>query len=246
MQKISLKKAGSIRNYVNILGVRLDSTSTSSVLNTIGGFLLSKHKFSVFTLNPEILVMAERDRDLKKVLNLSDINIPDGVGLKIAEPSLIIIKGRELFLELLALARKKNWKVFFVGGKGIKNVTAGPMLDENAEPISDRDREIEIETIRKVNKFNPDILFVGFGAPKQEKWIHKWLPELEVGGAMAVGGTFDYVFGKAKPPPKWIEKIGLEWLWRVLHEPKRWFRIFNAVIVFPLKVLCSRLWQKRA
>lgn len=239
-QKMTTKSA---RNYVNILGVRLDSTSTSSVLNTIGGFLQSKHKFSVFTPNPEILLEASRDINFKKILNLGDINVPDGVGLKIAAPSLNIIKGRQLFLELVALARKKNRKVFFVGGKGIKNVTTGPLLNKNGEPISEKDRKIEIELVEKINKFKPDLLFVGFGMPKQEKWISKWLPKLEVGGAMAVGGTFDYVFGKAILPPVWIGKAGLEWLWRALHEPKRVLRILNAVIVFPLKVLFFKLSQ---
>jgi len=244
MQKISLKKADSDQKYVNILNVRLDSTNIVEVLNTIGDFLRSGYKFSLFTSNPEILIEASRDLNFKNILNLSDINIPDGVGLKIAEPSLNIIKGRELFLELIALAQKKNWKVFFVGGKGIKNVTAGPMLDKNGEPESERDKEIEIELVEKINRARPDLLFVGFGAPKQEKWIHKWLPKLEVGGAMAVGGTFDYVFGKAKLPPAWIGKAGLEWFWRALHEPKRVLRILNAVIIFPLEVFWYKFQKK--
>lgn len=240
-QKMITKSA---RNYVTILGIRLDSTSIDSVLNTIGGFLQSKHKFSVFTPNPEILLEASRDINFKKILNSSDINVPDGVGLKIAAPALNIIKGRELFLELVALARKKNWKVFFVGGEKIKKVTAGPRLNKNGEPISERDKKIEIELVEKINKFKPDLLFVGFGMPKQEKWISKWLPKLEVGGAMAVGGTFDYVFGKAKLPPAWIGKAGLEWLWRALHEPKRVLRILNAVVIFPLEVFWYKFQKK--
>lgn len=240
---MSLKSA---RKHVNILNVRLDSTSIEEVLNTIGDFRQSKHKFSLFTPNPEILVEAEKNKNFQKILNSADLSIPDGIGLKIAEPSLKIIKGRELFLKLLSLARKKNWKVFFLGGMGIKNVTTGPALDKNGEPSSEEDRKIEIEIIEKINKLKPDILFVGFGYPKQERWIYKWLSKLEVGGAMAVGGTFDYVFGKAKLPPVWLEKACLEWFWRLLNEPKRIFRIFNAVIIFPLKILCSKLWQKRA
>ena len=239
------------RNYVNILDVRLDSTSTSSVLNTIGNFLRSKHKFSLFTANPELLVMAAKDQNLKKIVNSADLVIPDGVGLKYAakflhKMDLNIIPGRKLFLKLLALARKNNWKVFFLGGEGIENVTAGPVLDENGEPKTAEEAKIQKEVIQKINKIKPDLLFVGFGMPKQEKWIYKNVKKLDAKGIMAVGGTFDYVFGKARLPPEWLQKLGLEWLWRLLHEPKRASRILNAVIIFPLKVLCSKLWQKRA
>lgn len=247
-QKMAVK---SVRNYVNILGVRLDSTSTSSVLNTIGGFWHSGYKFSLFTANPELLVMAAKDQSLKKIINSADLVIPDGVGLKYAakflhKMDLNIIPGRKLFLKLLALARKNNRKVFFLGGKGIENVFAGPVLDENGEPKTAKEAKIQKEVIQKINEIKPDLLFVGFGMPKQEKWIDKNAEKLDVKGIMAVGGTFDYVFGKARLPPEWLEKLGLEWLWRLLHEPKRAPRILNAVIIFPLKVLCSKLWQKRA
>jgi N-acetylglucosaminyldiphosphoundecaprenol N-acetyl-beta-D-mannosaminyltransferase len=85
---------------------------------------------------------------------------------------------------------------------------------------------------------------VGFGAPKQEKWIYKWLPKLRVGGAMAVGGTFAYLSGQSKLPPKWMEERGLEWLWRLLNEPRRALRILKAVILFPLKISWYKFHQK--
>ncbi len=235
----------SVRNYVNILDIRLDSTSETSVLALLVDYIAHGHKFSIFTANPELLVMTQKDQNLKEIVNSADLVIPDGVGLKYAakflhKKDLNIIPGRKLFLKLLSLARKNNRKVFFLGGRGIKNVTAGPVLNENGEPISERDRKIEIEIIEKINKFKPDLLFVGFGMPKQEKWIYKNIKKLDVKGIMAVGGAFDYVFGKARLPPQWPEKLGLEWLWRLLHEPKRVLRILNAVIIFPLRVF----WYK--
>ena len=247
-QKMTTKSA---RNYVSILGVRLTSTKLVEVLTEISDFLHSKYKFSLFTANPELLVMAAKDQSLKKIINSADLVIPDGVGLKYAakflhKMDLNIIPGRKLFLKLLALARKNNWKVFFLGGKGIKNVTAGPVLDENGEPKTAKEARIQKEVIQKINEIKPDLLFVGFGMPKQEKWIYKNVKKLDAKGIMTVGGTFDYVFGKARLPPQWLEKLGLEWLWRLLHEPKRVFRILNAVVIFPLKVLCSKFWQNRA
>ncbi|MCX6705630.1 MAG: WecB/TagA/CpsF family glycosyltransferase [Candidatus Woesebacteria bacterium] len=245
MLKKQKKVLKSSRNHVNILGVRLDSTSQARVLALLEDFIVRGQKFSVFTANPELLVMAAKDQNLKEIVNSADLVIPDGIGLKYAakflhRTDLNVIPGRKLFLKLLALARKNNWKVFFLGGKGIKNVTAGSVLDENGEPKTAKEAKIQKEVIQKISEIKPDLLFVGFGMPKQEKWIFKNLPRLAVGGAIAVGGTFNYVFGPAKLPPVWMEKGGLEWLWRLLHEPKRVLRILNAVIIFPLKVF----WYK--
>lgn len=259
-QKTAVKSS---RVYVNILGVRLNSTSQTRVPALVENFRARGQKFTIFTPNPEIVLEATRDEKYRDILNSATFNIPDGVGLKIVEPSLKIIKGRDLFLDLIKLAGRNDWKVFLLGGLNSEAETAssklkvisynrttgsavkvmsasGPKLDKNAEPVSERDTKIEIDAVRKINEFRPDILFVGFGYPKQEKWIHKWLPKLNCGGAMAVGGTFSYIAGFSKLPPVWMEKGGLEWFWRLLHEPKRTFRMIKAVIIFPLKVF----WYK--
>lgn len=169
-----------------------------------------------------------------------------------------IIKGREIFLELMKLANKKSWKVFLLGGEGrisekaaknlqksLKKVVLesaeGPMLDENAIPISKKDVKIEEDVVRKINKLRPHLLFVAFGAPKQEKWLDKWMKDLDIGGAMVVGGTFDYMAKKTALPPKWMEKLGLEWLWRLMAQPGRAKRIFTAFPLFPLRVYWYRL-----
>jgi N-acetylglucosaminyldiphosphoundecaprenol N-acetyl-beta-D-mannosaminyltransferase len=146
--------------------------------------------------------------------------------------------------------------MFFLGGldneaeltaKKLKaNYSSGPKLDNNAEPISEVDRKSQIDVITKINSFGPQLLFVGFGNPKQEIWINKNLSKLNIGGAMALGGTFRYMSGHSPLPPKWMDQMGLEWLWRLFTEPFRFTRIWNAVIIFPLRVLMSKLWQNRA
>jgi N-acetylglucosaminyldiphosphoundecaprenol N-acetyl-beta-D-mannosaminyltransferase len=274
MKKTSFSDSNTARKYVNILGLSLNSTSERGVLATVEDFLVKNVKFTVFTPNPEIVLMARKDRVLKKAINSADLTVPDGIGLKYAAKFLFgkpltIIPGRKLFKSLVKKASEKGWKIFLLGGLNdeaeiassklqMTNTTAkrvtqlqirsfsGPKLDRNANPVTERDVKIEIEAIEKINRFKPDILFVGFGAPKQEKWIHKWLSKLNVGGAMAVGGTFSYLADYSKLPPAWMERAGLEWLWRLLKEPGRIKRIVSAVVIFPLKVLCSKFWQKRA
>lgn len=172
--------------------------------------------------------------------------------------SLNIIRGRELFMDLVKLANKKGWKVFFLGGMGdvaektgknlqesLKTVKIatdmGPILNREGNPINEKEIEIEKKTINKINEFSPQLLFVAFGAPKQERWVTKWLSKLNIGGAMVIGGTFDYYSKKMALPPTWMEEAGLEWIWRLIQEPRRIKRIFQAWPVFPLKVFWNKV-----
>lgn len=246
------------RKIGNILGVSVNSTQKNKVLATVRDLSARKQKFYIVTPNPEIILKAQKDKNLLLALNGATISIPDGVGLKLADPSLNIIKGRDLFMSLISLASKKGWRVFLLGGLGREaeiskqkleisyrslkmESSAGPKLNSKAEPVSESDINIQNDVVKRINDFNPQLLFVAFGAPKQEKWIAKWLPKLDVGGAMAVGGTFSYISGTKRIPPKWIGKAGFEWLWRLLAEPKRLTRIINAVFVFPLRVLVYKM-----
>jgi len=172
------------------------------------------------------------------------------------------IKGRELFIELVRLANKKHWKIYLLGGKskeaefaakrlrvnykGIKiDYSNGPILDITGKPINNFEREKEKETLKKINGYSPELLFVGFGAPKQEKWLYRWLSKLNIGGGMVVGGL-SYVSGAGRLPPKWMEESGLEWIWRLLTQPQRIRRILNAWPIFPLTVFWYKVNIKQA
>lgn len=248
------------RKTGQIMQINVNSTSTAEVLTSVEDLISHSKRFYIVTPNPELILMAQEDKNLKEALNDADISVPDGVGLKIANPTIKIIKGRELFLELINLAAKNNWKIFLLGGldkeaelaakrleslyPGIKIASAaGPMLDKEARPLSDRDIKIERDVKSRIQAFAPELLFVAFGNPRQEIWVHNNLPKLKVGGAMCVGGTLRYIAGQSILPPKWMAKGGLEWLWRLITEPKRLGRILRAVVVFPVKYIiytCSK------
>jgi N-acetylglucosaminyldiphosphoundecaprenol N-acetyl-beta-D-mannosaminyltransferase len=244
-----------------ILGINVSSTHKREVLSFFETKVARQEKFLVVTPNPEIIVQAQRDRKLTDIINTAALAIPDGVGLGLAwrflglPGSLELIKGRELFLDLLKLSDKNGWRTFFLGDKTVFatkqklsssfskvkiQAAEGPWLDSDASPISERESVKEQGCIAKINKFKPHLLFVGFGAPKQEKWVSKWLPKLSTQGVVVVGGTFDYIAGKAALPPEWMDKSGLEWLWRLINQPSRLGRVINAVFVFPLKVLLEK------
>lgn len=240
-----------------IMGINVTGTSITEVLTRVEDFISCNTKFYIVTPNPELVLMAQKNKNLKDAMNGTELAIPDGIGLKFAIPHLSIIKGRELFSELIALAVKKNWKVFLLGGledeaalASRKLQIANPKLqiqydkfvklDQNATPVTEVDIKLQKDAIDKINKFAPDLLFVAFGNPKQEIWVHENYQKLNIGGAMAVGGAFRYAAGLSTLPPKWMAGIGLEWLYRLITEPYRIGRIWNAVIVFPLKVFLSK------
>ena len=250
------------QNYVNILGIELISTSRDRLLTGVRDFISHNKKFVISTPNPELVLASTKNPELRIAVNKSEFSVPDGFGLNLASKILYgkdinIIPGRILFLDLISLANKKGWKVFFLGGgineaqnaseklkisyKSINIKTFhGPMLNNNGDPVSEDDKKFEKEAISQINTFAPKLLFVAFGNPKQELWIEKHFKNLDVNCAMSVGGTFRYIAGMSKLPPKWMSKMGIEWLWRLITEPYRIGRIFNAVIVFLLRVF----WYK--
>lgn len=248
---------------VTILEIKISNTTVSKVLEFVKLRLTTKEKFFIVTPNPEIVLMASKDWLLKKAIAKSDLSIPDGVGLKFAykflyDEILNIIKGRELFLELIKIADENSLKVCFIGGfeggaekakeeleKIYKNIKikafTAPKYGNNAQPCSVEDRNLHKSLVSKIKMFEPDLIFVGLGAPKQEKWIFRNFFRLDAVGAMAVGGTFNYIGKVLSLPPKWMEKLGLEWLWRLIIRPTRIKRIFNAIIVFPWRVFMRKL-----
>jgi N-acetylglucosaminyldiphosphoundecaprenol N-acetyl-beta-D-mannosaminyltransferase len=169
-----------------------------------------------------------------------------------------VVPGRLVFDRLIGLAVRHGWRVFLLGGEesvaqeaarriknketGIKlEYASGPWLDEHGKPKTANDRETEKEVIRVINEFSPHLLFVGFGAPRQEFWLSRNLPKLKVGVGLGIGGAIDYKAGKVSLPPKMFEKAHLEWLWRLFTQPARAGRIFTAVVIFPLKVFLFKL-----
>jgi N-acetylglucosaminyldiphosphoundecaprenol N-acetyl-beta-D-mannosaminyltransferase len=255
--------------YGQIMEINVSGTSTGEVLTRVQNFISHNktihhngRNFIITTPNPELVLMAQSNSVLKEALNFADLSIPDGVGLNFAYKflygkSLNIIPGRKIFPELIKLADREKWKVFLFGGLGEEADLAaqvlaskycnvkilsekGPRVDDHAEPVSEIDKKIEKDVIDKVNSQFPDLLFVAFGNPRQEIWVYKNAKKLNAKCIMTVGGAFRYVAGLSSLPPEWMEKGGLEWLWRLITEPKRIRRIVNAVVVFPLRVILSK------
>lgn len=150
------------------------------------------------------------------------------------------IVGADLIWDLADLAVKNNWSVYLLGGFGNTTELAAKKLQKE---LRIKNHELRIagwsnknpddqSIIEDINAVKPDVLFVAFGPIRQEKWITENLNTLNVKLAIGLGGTFDYLAGKYQNPPIIVRNFGLEWLWRLVTQPRRWRRIYNATFGF--------------
>ncbi len=164
------------------------------------------------------------------------------------------VTGADLFQQAVDLSQDKKWKIFLLGAsKGVaeKVIKHFSKIYPKAKFVGSfagtHDEEGEEEISEIINQAKPDILFVAYGSPQQEFWIHRNLFKLNtVKVAIGVGGTFDFYAGKVKRAPKWMRKVGLEWLWRLTSEPKRFARIWNATFKFVGLVAKEKMEDKSA
>lgn len=199
-----------------ILGIKIDDVSMEEALGIVHGWLGGKTKHYIVTPNPEFLVAAKEDQRFKSILNDADLSIPDGVGLKLSGKVKNTFAGVDFMEELVK--RSIDWSVAvgFLGGRD-------GVAEKTAECLKKKYPKLKVSFVLEEPGKIPatDILFVAFGAPKQEKWIAKNLDKLDVKVAMAVGGSFDYISGEVKRAPLWIRSLGLEWLFRLIIQPWR-------------------------
>lgn len=242
---------------MEILGVRVDNFSRGEILAKIESFLEEEKFHQICTVNPEFILTAQKNAQFKSVLSSSALNVADGVGVWYAFLRNFTwlktrVAGADLMQEILHLAEKQNLPVFLALRKDglssleeIKGALAEkyPQLNVIGEEY---DLSHQSSIIDYQNAFGAGdrllitgdcVLFCNFGAPEQELFINS-VKNAKIRLAMGVGGSFDFLTGKLKRAPKTLRILGLEWLYRFAQEPKyRCKRIWNAVVVFPLKVV---------
>jgi N-acetylglucosaminyldiphosphoundecaprenol N-acetyl-beta-D-mannosaminyltransferase len=167
-----------------------------------------------------------------------------------------LIKGRDLFEKLLAFCSERKLKVFLLGAskevnsKSVREARekhsnlevegmSGPRLGVNAKPVTKRDRLMYSEVLNSINKFKPDVLFVAFGAPKQEMWVADNWKGLNVGGIMVVGGSLDYFSGRKRKPFGVLNSF--EWVWRMATERGHVKRVVKTLVLFPWVVIFGKV-----
>ncbi|MBI2524175.1 WecB/TagA/CpsF family glycosyltransferase [Candidatus Peregrinibacteria bacterium] len=234
---------------VTILGIPVDSVTQEEAVRTLHRFLDEGRAQHVMTPNGEMLTEAARNSVFHAVLRRSALNLPDSVGLlwmarwtgqKIAER----VTGVDTVVQLCERL-DGCCPVFLLGGaEGVGGRAAETLCARNPRlrvvgitAGSPREEDVG-EILRRINEAKPRLLLVAFGAPQQDLWIDRYLSAMpSVRVAMGIGGTLDFLAGVQKRAPFAMQRLGLEWLWRLMREPSRFRRIWNATVIFPWLVM---------
>lgn len=207
--------------------------------------------FKIYTPNPEIVMHAKADRQYMEVLNRGDLVIADGIGIIIASNMKKAgirqrVTGIDLMSEVIQQVAKEEKRIYLLGGEpGIAEKAAENIMKKYPDSIivGTQDGYFKDEDLPKVVadiiKTNAEVLFVALGAPKQEFFIDQWADHIGVSIAMGVGGALDVWAGAVKRAPKWVSKIGLEWLYRMIKQPSRIKRMIK-LPAFLFHVLVSK------
>ena len=240
-----------MRNRIAVLNVMIDVVTMKEAVEAVKQFILQKKSHLVVTPNPEIIMMANKDEQLARIINNADLVVPDGAGVVWAaryqgDAMPERVAGYDLVQNLLIEAMNEKYKIYLFGG--------APGIAEKAKKIAEErypgvqivgtrngffTKQNESEIVNDIKACQPDILLVALGVPRQEKWLEEYKEELKVPVSIGVGGTFDVMAGVVKRAPLWMQRSNLEWLFRLLSEPKRAIRML-ALPHFVIKIMTTK------
>ena len=243
-----------------ILGIGVDRLNRKQAQDKALGFIRNNERNCkiIVTPNPEVIMLARKDDELARIMDKADMVIPDGVGVvwasKYAKYRLEEnVPGCDLCYSLLEVAAKEGFSVYILGAKpesdSVPSVAAQAKMNMEAkypglnisgvhDGYFNSDNEQMI--IDEINSLKPDILLTGLGVPRQEKWLYQHKDRLNVNIAIGCGGSIDVMAGTVKRAPVFFQKLGLEWFYRLISQPSRFFRMLE-LPKFVFAVLLNKL-----
>ena len=220
-----------------------------------------ENKKVINTINPHSYITAMSDKYFNEALQESDLLIPDGSGIVLAakhiyNSNIKKIAGADLHNFLLNKMDEKSGTVFYMGAsqktldkieEKIKLEFPNVSVQSYSPPFKAKFSKEENDIIvSKINAFNPDVLFIGMTAPKQEKWLHEHKEQLNFKVASSIGAVFDFFAGTVERPSQFWLDLHLEWLPRLLKEPKRlWRRNFVSTPLFLFEIFLFKIKVKK-
>jgi N-acetylglucosaminyldiphosphoundecaprenol N-acetyl-beta-D-mannosaminyltransferase len=226
-----------VRERARIGHVGIDAVDFAGALGAIDDLVSAGRGGMVFTPNIDHVVLAEKNERFRRAYEAVDLSLVDGMPVvwasRLVGPTLTEkISGSDLAWPLLERARQKGWRVYLLGGaKGAAERSAERLRAElpGIQIVGWSDPRVQIDPdpaerdqiVSSISSVRPDLVLVALGAPKQEIWMHENLPALRPAVLVAVGATLDFIAGLVKRAPRWMSRSGLEWLFRLMQEPRR-------------------------
>ncbi|MFR2712811.1 MAG: WecB/TagA/CpsF family glycosyltransferase [Pilosibacter sp.] len=245
-------------NRIEFLNTYIDNLTASEAKNAVDSLIQAGGNHYVVTPNSDIVVKMQDDTELKEICDKADLILTDGqIVVKLSRYLGNPIKERvcmtDFVWDVFDLAIKKDYRVFLFGGKEDvlfkatenikKRLPELNIVDSYSPPFGfEKNEEMLEEANRRIKASDADILIVFLGCPKQEKFIYQNKDKYQVPISITMGGCVDFIAGKVKRAPLWMQNIGLEWFYRFLQEPKRMFRRYfvDDIRIFEL----ARKYQK--
>ena len=233
--------------HCEILKTNINVTNMSDTIKYIGEHLDDLRGKYICVSNVHTTVMSYENEEYRKIQNGAAMALPDGAplssysrrkGYKQAQR----VTGPDLMLELFAISKEKGYRHYFYGAteetlqsmKGVleRDYPGIQIAGMYAPPFRALTPQEDAQIVAKINEARPDFIWIGLGAPKQEEWMYQHMGQLQ-GVLIGVGAGFDYLAGYIKRAPRWMQRMSLEWLYRLLQDPKRlWRRYFTSNVKF--------------
>ena len=244
VQQVDTMPPNSLQEAVYVLGVRVDRVSQQQALNSIEQMII-QHKSSpsplpcqqIITVNPEFVMTAQRVQEFRIAINSAALVVADGTGVVwatryLGRPAPERLTGTDLLPVLAQRCAASGYRLYLLGAApGIAEIAAArlqelaPGLQIAGTYAGSPAQDEEDEIIERVRAAQADVLCVAYGAPAQDLWIWRNLSRLPVSVAMGVGGAFDFISGRQRRAPNFMQRMGIEWMYRLYREPWRWQRM---------------------
>ena len=245
---------------INILGVNISAINMAMAVNTIENWIAHCDQHYVCVTPAHGVMECQGNAELRQIFNSSGLTTPDGMGivwlLKLkGQRHVDRVYGPDLMLAICERSLNCGWRHFFYGG-------STQVVEELAQrlqarfpglnvlgtysppfrPLTDEEDRL---LIKQINALEPDIVWTGISTPKQERWMADHIGRIKAPVFIGVGAAFDFLSGHKRQAPKWVQRAGLEWLFRLVNEPNRLWRRYIQYPLFILLVLAQTLRIKR-
>ena len=222
---------------VKILKTEIDCLTQKEVVEEIASLISAQEPHYIVTANAEIVYMAWQDSKMQQVVNNASLVTADGSGIlwaanELGTPLKERVTGIDLVYAICEEAAKKDWKIYLLGAvEGVAAEAAKRLTEQYHCNIIGthhgflRDKEVNQAVLAELTAKKPQIVLVAMGPPRQEYWITEHMSELPPAVYMGIGGSLDVISGNLKRAPLWVQKLSLEWLYRVIKQPSRFKRV---------------------
>jgi N-acetylglucosaminyldiphosphoundecaprenol N-acetyl-beta-D-mannosaminyltransferase len=253
------ERADMTRARVRIGQLEIDAVTFPKALQKIGELIDGGKGGVVFTPNVDHVVKAEHHPDFRRAYSRADLCLADGMPLVWASrlmgsPLPEKVSGSDLVVPLMRLAAERRWGVYLLGGgRGVAEQAGEKLTRELGARIVGTDSptvgpdggdDSSEQTLERLRAARPDLVLVAFGTPKGELWIDRFSDRIRPAVAVGVGGSLDFIAGRIRRAPAWMSRAGIEWLFRLLQEPRRMWRRY--LVEDPAFIVIAARSRRRA